>query len=267
MPTTCELHRETTRTLPTEQVTTTPGRIHRSPTNPLWAAEFTLFLVRDAPTWGPQPWHGYSIAVWFSGGPWSKQTSFALLLRSCRNKKNIIHQSSSFRGCCGHQSYVYDLHPHGSPAPAWKRISGNIWTKKHWSDIGFPKWASAPMLVLITLGITGQLLSSLLTERHGKTVIKKQTKAFPSCRTLAIFIYLFKKYRLNAYSRPGTKCSECTFKGTDKSPLIWPSRCTVFYVGVHPTQHPAISTSGKTAMLAFSMYMVPSRLCSPWKPN
>lgn len=110
--------------------------------------------------------------------------------------------------------------------------------------------------------------SQFITDREAwKTVIKKQTKAFPSCRTLAIFIYLFKKYRLNAYSRPGTKCSECTFKGTDKSPLIWPSRCTVFYVGVHPTQHPAISTSGKTAMLAFSMYTVPSRLCSPWKPN
>ena len=47
----------------------------------------------QAPTWGPQPWHGYSIAVWFSSGPWSKQTSFALLLRSCRNRQNMTHQS------------------------------------------------------------------------------------------------------------------------------------------------------------------------------
>lgn len=47
-----------------------------------------------APTWGPQPWHGYSIAVWFSSGPWSKQTSFALLFRSCGKRENIAHQSS-----------------------------------------------------------------------------------------------------------------------------------------------------------------------------
>lgn len=35
-------------------------------------------------TWGPQPWHGYNMAVWFSCGPWSRQTSFALLFRSCK---------------------------------------------------------------------------------------------------------------------------------------------------------------------------------------
>lgn len=52
---------------------------------------------RWVPTWGPQPWHGYNIAVWFSSGPWSKQTSFALLLRSCKNRQNITHQSSSGR--------------------------------------------------------------------------------------------------------------------------------------------------------------------------
>lgn len=54
-------------------------------------AAFTLPL---APTWGPQPWHGYSIAVWFSSGPWSKQTSFALLFRSCGKRQNIARQSS-----------------------------------------------------------------------------------------------------------------------------------------------------------------------------
>lgn len=43
---------------------------------------------RQAPTCGPQPWHGYSMAVWFSSGPWSRHTSLALLLRSCGNREN-----------------------------------------------------------------------------------------------------------------------------------------------------------------------------------
>lgn len=67
------------------------------------AVNLTPFLVRDrAPTWGPQPWHGYSIAVWFSIGPWSKQTSFALLLRSCGNRPNRTRQISSGEATAPH---------------------------------------------------------------------------------------------------------------------------------------------------------------------
>lgn len=64
---------------------------------------------RWAPTWGPQPWHGYSIAVWFSSGPWSKQTSLALLFRSCRNRQNITHQSSSGGNSTAQPLFRHDL--------------------------------------------------------------------------------------------------------------------------------------------------------------
>lgn len=184
-----------------------------------------------------------------------------------RHVCKAIPLAEPFSGCRGHQSWVCDPHPRGSPSPAWKRISGNIWTKKRWSVIGFPKWASAPTLVLITLGITGQLLRSLLTQRHGKQSSKSKQRPFHHAE-LQQYLFVYSK---NIYwmKTPGQapSVSEHTFRGTDKSPLIWPSRCTVFYVDVHPAHHPAISTSGKTAMLAFSMYMVRSRLCSPWKPN
>lgn len=271
-------HRKTTITLSTEQVTTTQVEDNRSPINPLWASEFTLFLVRDAPTWGPQPWHGYSIAVWFSSGPWSKQTSFALLLRSCRNRKNITHQSSSggaaaaqlpfhhvmvpatqregqghpmwttacvckaiplaepFSGCRGHQSCVCDPHPHSSPSPAWRRISGNIWTKKHWSAIGFPKWASAPTLVLITLGITGQLLSSLLTQRHGKQSSKSTQRPFHHAELQQyLFVYSKNIYWMQTRGQ-APSVSERTFGGTEKSPLICPpgTLCSM-WMSIPPT--------------------------------
>ena len=77
---------------------------------PSRCSELTPFLVRDrAPTWGPQPWHGYSIAVWFSIGPWSKQTSFALLLRSCGNRPNRTRQISSGGATAPHPPLHLDL--------------------------------------------------------------------------------------------------------------------------------------------------------------
>lgn len=173
MPTTCELHRETTRTLPTEQVTTTPGRIHRSPTNPLWAAEFTFswsgMLLPGVPSRGMG-------TVLLCGSLVAPGPSRHLLPCCCEAAG--VRKTSSIRAHPSEDAVGTNPMSMTFTHMAWKRISGNIWTKKHWSDIGFPKWASAPMLVLITLGITGQLLSSLLTERHGKQSSKSKQRPF-----------------------------------------------------------------------------------------
>lgn len=56
-------------------------------------------------TWGPQPWHGYKIAVWFSSGPWSRQTSLALLLRSCGKKNTHQNWSSVWAAVLPHSCY------------------------------------------------------------------------------------------------------------------------------------------------------------------
>lgn len=161
-----------------------------------------------APTWGPQPWHGYSIAVWFSSGPWSKQTSFALLLRSCRKRQNIARQTSSGGAAAAPPPFhsvmvpatpwegqttphmrtkarvweaippralrrmprtppcACDPPPRSSPCRRHEKGSQETWTWKRWSPTGYPKWASAPTLVSVTQGITGQLLRSLLARRH-----------------------------------------------------------------------------------------------------